>query len=173
MRIFHIITLSAIVVSMNTNNINHSQQKPRKSTIIVIVVALVAIATLVYGVVAYTSPLWPFTQTTKKVETTTGNSVALDGPKVRATFEKEGDTKTLHANTDFKTTEQGDCTLVMTNPENTYTLKNSSKGIDGLTGCPEWNVSVSSAPAGKYEMDVTFISVSGKKLTAKDDIVIE
>lgn len=131
--------------------------KAQKTTLIVLSVLIVAVA--VYGAAAFTTRSWPFSGSTELQTKEPAKNPAMTISKPVVDVEK----KILKIDNNVATTQQGTCKLTMSNKENTYILTNSTEGVEGESGCLDWNIGTGSIPAGTYDVEIKFI---GKSQTA-------
>lgn len=71
--------------------------------------------------------------------------------------------KVLSIDTAIDTTEQGMCKLTLSSKDKVYVLTSTTEGVDGRSGCLEWNIGTASIAAGEYQVEVKFM---GKSQTA-------
>lgn len=147
---------------------NKLENLTKAQKISIIVVSILLIAVSVYGTMAYTMRLWPFTPaaTTRTAPPTAKNpAISMEAPKINP------ETKVLQANAKVLTTEQGTCKLTMTKGDIVYTFTNSTEGLQDKKGCLDWNVGTDNMEAGKYNLEIKFV---GKTQTAsvKQTVVV-
>lgn len=136
------------------NNLTKAQQ------ISIIVVCGLLITVMLYGTVAFTMSLWPFSPatTTRVAPPAKKNpAISLEAPKLNP------ETKVLQANAKVSTSEQGTCKLTMTKGDTVYAFTNSTEGLQDKKGCLDWNVGTENMEAGKYVLEIKFV---GKTQTA-------
>jgi len=142
-------------------------QDNKKKYILISIAALIA-AGILYCGAALAFHLWPFNAQTKleSPSSTSAVKINMQKPTINST------TKVLSTNTVIDTKEQGKCTLTLSNKTNKYVLQNSTEGIEGRTGCLDWNIGIESIPAGEYDVTIKFTgktqtAVSSQKVTIK------
>lgn len=115
-------------------------------------------------VVFYGLSIWPKQTTSDDKDqpaiTTSGNvkATAVTPVKVETTKGSvaNSEARMLRTHVAIETKEQGDCILILSNEKYTYTMKNSSKGIEHAVGCPQWNLSTDGMAKGDYDLTIEF-----------------
>jgi hypothetical protein len=141
-------------------------QDNKKKYFIILSSVLVG-ALVLYGVAAFALHLWPFGVQTKTElsNTKTSAKISMQKPTINPT------TKVLQTSTTIDTKEQGKCTLTLSSKVNKYVLENSTEGIEGKTGCLDWNIGTESIPAGDYDMTVRFDGKTQTSSTSQKVII--
>lgn len=136
---------------MNTMNRLTNATKAQKITIIAL--SLLVIAVVVYGAAAFATRSWPFNLSTQvKTETPAKNpAMTMKKPIVNAKNDMLQVTPTV------ATKEQGTCKLTLSNKEKVIVITNSTEGVQGRTGCLDYNIGTSNIPAGTYDVEVKFV----------------
>lgn len=127
-----------------------------------------------YGLSAYNNGLWPFPEKVavkapdekkpfKEVETR-----LVDEPS----YQKQETGALLTVRPAIQTSEQGDCTLTIKGYGETLEFKNSSRGVDGVLGCLDFNADVTSLKPGTYSYTLTFQGDT-QSSTVEKEIVLE
>ncbi len=102
---------------------------------------------------------------------TTGDSKHPDA----TTTEHKTPAFDLSFKTPFKTDNQGDCHLSMSDKtgKEVLTQDNSTKDKKGETGCEEWKLYTAKLPRGDYKVTVTFDDGHHNKLTSTSTIPLK
>ena len=148
------------------NNDSTTPPTNRKKIVMIALGVLLAII-VVGGLVAYGLKMWPQQTSAPSKDTNEAVSSKTTPPAV------DPKADAMFADIKFKTTEQGDCTLTISNKTNSVTYVNSTKGLSKeFTGCLNWNIDTKSIPPGDYDVNVVFKGATktltyDKKLTIK------
>lgn len=163
--------------SLNSFKSNAGAMSNRNKLIIVIL--LVALLISGYLAVANVARLWPF-QLKNETASTLTPPKQLEAPKpkrnitlVAPSIQQIDGVDTLVVKTKVETNEQGDCTLTLTNDKTAISLPNSTKGIDGQTGCLDWNINASQIKTGRYDLKIEFVSESKELSILEESITIK
>ena len=167
---------------MGKNNLSalKSNMKNMSKKNVLLAVGLLALF-LVSGYlsVANFARLWPFELKNEKGSSLTSPK-QLEAPKpkrnitlVTPSIQQLNGVDTLVVKAKVDTTEQGDCTLNLTNDKTSLVLENSTKGIDSRTGCLDWNINADQVPNGRYDLKIEFISESKTVSILEESITIK
>ena len=142
--------------TMNTSNASTTDKRKHLLRLgAIIAVALVVIA----GLAFYALSMWP---TPKDTPNKTDSSLSKEEKAVKGVSKTipvsvDSEKNTLFAFIRFNTSEQGDCTLTISNDSYTQKFYNSTKGLGKEhTGCLNWNINTESIPSGEYDVNVVF-----------------
>lgn len=145
-----------------------------KSKKIVIIIGITVMALVVVGICAFFAINLIKRSTTSVPSAPISNTPTVkETPKMTIKESKvDKQNNNLSITTNIETKEQGDCTITLKNDTSTFTLTNSTKGVEGRTGCLDWNIGTASLPKGKYDVTIQFVGEKDK-FTTNQSIVVE
>jgi len=144
----------------------------KKKKIVVGVATVVLLSGVGYGVAAYSNVWWPFTLTTSSQDSSSEDAGSKKLSQSDIAFEEPSintEATTARFFADIQTTKQGECELTLTSKKDTVTFKHSTVGIDGVTGCADWNVNYTPLSPGLYDAEISF-SEGGQSISARSQI---
>lgn len=146
---------------------------------IIVIILLIALIICGYLAVANVARLWPF-QLKNETASTLKSPEQLKAPEpkrnitlVTPSIQQVNGVETLIVKTKVDTDEQGDCALTLANDKTAITLPNSTKDIDGKTGCLDWNINASQIKAGRYDLKIEFVSESKELSILEESLTIK
>ena len=146
-----------------------------KNKVIVGITTLVLLGAIGYGAAAYANVWWPFSATTTEQNNPKVNKEkqipAIAPAQIAKPFVNEK-TNILDVSSLIETKEQGDCTLTISNKENSYQFKNSTVGVENNTGCLQWSIGTQSIEKGLYNVTL-FFQGKTQSATMEEKITIE
>ena len=148
-------------------------KKSKKPVVILVILAIVVLAAVGYGVLAYTKNAWPFGTQALVGD---ANSTSSAKPTVKITkLEQKDDVLTVGVKVK-NGEENGHCVLMVMGKktgikiDDSETRKNLKDG-SSFTDCLGWSVGTPDLPAGEYTVEVQFVGSqtvsTQKKITLK------